>query len=385
MVFLEHSRLIELSTPTKYLIRLKFEIEGVVERADVVGAIFGQTEGLFGPEFDLNELQKTWKIGRIEIDLESRNDRTFGEVLIPTSTDFETTSLIAATVESVDRVGPCNAKFRLISMEDVRVEKVKQIRERAKEIARDWSKKVMTEGDKVLKDISESMGKSKVVAFGKEKLPAGPALDKSDTVILVEGRADVLNLLRAGIENVVGIEGTGIPQSIIELSKSKKIIAFLDGDRGGDLILKELSQVAKIEKVVRAPAGREVEELTPVEVTECLSSVIQPSMKKEIPSTIKPEVAERIRQLKPSLENTLEAIVFDENLKEILKVPVSELAKQLESEELKGARYLVFDGIVSQRIVDLSEKRGLLAVVGHRVGEISRKPQSLTVSTLDDF
>jgi 5S rRNA maturation endonuclease (ribonuclease M5) len=270
-------------------------------------------------------------------------------------------------------------------MEDVRVEKVKQIRERAKEIARDWSKKVMTEGDKVLKDISESMGKSKVVAFGKEKLPAGPALDKSDTVILVEGRADVLNLLRAGIENVVGIEGTGIPQSIIELSKSKKIIAFLDGDRGGDLILKELSQVAKIEKVVRAPAGREVEELTPVEVTECLSSVIQPSMKKEIPSMIKPEVAERIRQLKPSLENTLEAIVFDENLKEILKVPVSELAKQLESEELKGARYLVFDGIVSQRIVDLSEKRGLLAVVGHRVGEISRKPQSLTVSTLDDF
>ena len=377
--------MIELSTPTKYLIRLKFEIEGVVERADVVGAIFGQTEGLFGPEFDLNELQKTWKIGRIEIDLESRNDRTFGEVLIPTSTDFETTSLIAATVESVDRVGPCNAKFRLISMEDVRVEKVKQIRERAKEIARDWSKKVMTEGDKVLKDISESMGKSKVVAFGKEKLPAGPALDKSDTVILVEGRADVLNLLRAGIENVVGIEGTGIPQSIIELSKSKKIIAFLDGDRGGDLILKELSQVAKIEKVVRAPAGREVEELTPVEVTECLSSVIQPSMKKEIPSMIKPEVAERIRQLKPSLENTLEAIVFDENLKEILKVPVSELAKQLESEELKGARYLVFDGIVSQRIVDLSEKRGLLAVVGHRVGEISRKPQSLTVSTLDDF
>ncbi|MGQ9782043.1 MAG: DNA primase DnaG [Nitrososphaeria archaeon] len=374
-----------MSTPTKYLIRLKFEIEGVVERADVVGAIFGQTEGLFGPEFDLNELQKTWKIGRIEIDLESKNDRTFGEVLIPTSTDFETTSLIAATVESVDRVGPCSAKFRLVSMEDVRVEKVKQIRERAKEIARDWSKKVMTEGDKVLKDISESMGKSKVVAFGKEKLPAGPGLEKSDTVILVEGRADVLNLLRAGIENVVGIEGTGIPQSIIELSKNKKIIAFLDGDRGGDLILKELSQVAKIDKVVRAPVGREVEELTPVEVAECLASVIQPSIKKEVQSAVKPEVSERIRQLKLSLENTLEAILLDENLREILKVPVSELAKQLESEELKGAKYLVFDGIVSQRIVDLSEKRGILTVVGHRVGEISRKPQSLTISTLDDF
>jgi DNA primase len=375
-----------LSTPTKYLIRLKFEIEGVVERADVVGAIFGQTEGLFGPDFDLNELQKTWKIGRIEINLESKNDRTFGEVLIPTSTDFETTSLIAATVESVDRVGPCNAKFRLISMEDVRVEKVKQIKDRAKEIAREWSKKVMTESDKILKDISESMGKSKIVAFGKEKLPAGPAVEKSDTIILVEGRADVLNLLRAGIENTIGIEGTGIPQSIIELSRNKKIIAFLDGDRGGDLILKELSQVAKIDSVVRAPTGKEVEELTPLEIEECLKSIAQPpSPKREVPSELKPEIVEKIKQLKPSLVNTLEGVLLDEGFKEILRVPVSELAKQLESEELKNVKYLVFDGIISQRIVDLSEKKGLIAVIGHRIGEISKKNPSLVISVLDDF
>jgi len=375
-----------LSTPTKYLIRLKFEIEGVVERADVVGAIFGQTEGLFGPDFDLNELQKTWKIGRIEINLESKNDRTFGEVLIPTSTDFETTSLIAATVESVDRVGPCNAKFRLISMEDVRVEKVKQIKDRAKEIAREWSKKVMTESDKILKDISESMGKSKIVAFGKEKLPAGPAVEKSDTIILVEGRADVLNLLRAGIENTIGIEGTGIPQSIIELSRNKKIIAFLDGDRGGDLILKELSQVAKIDSVVRAPTGKEVEELTPLEIEECLKSIAQPpSPKREVPSALKPEIVEKIKQLKPSLVNTLEGVLLDEGFKEILRVPVSELAKQLESEELKNVKYLVFDGIISQRIVDLSEKKGLIAVIGHRIGEISKKNPSLVISVLDDF
>lgn len=375
-----------MSTPTKYLIRLKFEIEGVVERADVVGAIFGQTEGLFGPDFDLNELQKTWKIGRIEINLESKNDRTFGEVLIPTSTDFETTSLIAATVESVDRVGPCNAKFRLISMEDVRVEKVKQIKDRAKEIAREWSKKVMTESDKILKDISESMGKSKIVAFGKEKLPAGPAVEKSDTIILVEGRADVLNLLRAGIENTIGIEGTGIPQSIIELSRNKKIIAFLDGDRGGDLILKELSQVAKIDSVVRAPTGKEVEELTPLEIEECLKSIAQPpSPKREVPSALKPEIVEKIKQLKPSLVNTLEGVLLDEGFKEILRVPVSELAKQLESEELKNVKYLVFDGIISQRIVDLSEKKGLIAVIGHRIGEISKKNPSLVISVLDDF
>ena len=44
-----------------------FEIEGVVEKPDVIGAVFGQTEGLFGPELELRELQKSGRIGRIEI------------------------------------------------------------------------------------------------------------------------------------------------------------------------------------------------------------------------------------------------------------------------------------------------------------------------------
>ena len=382
------------------MVRLKFDIEGVVERADVVGAIFGQTEGLFGPEFDLNELQKTWKIGRIEISLESKNDRTFGEVLIPNSTDFETTSLIAATVESVDRVGPCNAKFKLVSIDDIRSEKVKLIKERAKEIAKDWSKKVITESSKILKDISESMGKSKIVAFSKEKLPAGPALEKSDSIILVEGRADVLNLLRAGIENAIGIEGTGIPQAVIELSKSKKVTAFLDGDRGGDLILKELSQVMKVERVVRAPAGREVEELTPLEIVECLKTAAlllapkkeAPSPLKEVPSPLKAapsplkvEVSQKIAKIKPSLVNTLEGVILDKDLDEVARLPVSELAKKLDSEDFEDARYLIFDGIVSQRIVDLSEKKGIIAVIGHRIGEVSRRPASVFLSTLDEL
>ena len=382
------------------MVRLKFDIEGVVERADVVGAIFGQTEGLFGPEFDLNELQKTWKIGRIEISLESKNDRTFGEVLIPNSTDFETTSLIAATVESVDRVGPCNAKFKLVSIDDIRSEKVKLIKERAKEIAKDWSKKVITESSKILKDISESMGKSKIVAFSKEKLPAGPALEKSDSIILVEGRADVLNLLRAGIENAIGIGGTGIPQAVIELSKSKKVTAFLDGDRGGDLILKELSQVMKVERVVRAPAGREVEELTPLEIVECLKTAAlllapkkeAPSPLKEVPSPLKAapsplkvEVSQKIAKIKPSLVNTLEGVILDKDLDEVARLPVSELAKKLDSEDFEDARYLIFDGIVSQRIVDLSEKKGIIAVIGHRIGEVSRRPASVFLSTLDEL
>ncbi|HXY56220.1 MAG TPA: DNA primase DnaG, partial [Nitrososphaerales archaeon] len=244
----------------KYLVKLRFEVDGVVERADVIGAIFGQTEGLFGPEMNLNELQKSWKVGRIEINLESKNDKTRGEVIIPMSTDIGTAALIAAAVESVDKVGPCSARFSVGAIEDVRAVKRKQIVDRAKLIVRDWSSKTSSEGENLLKDVTESTKRAKVINYGMENLPAGPGVYSSELVYLVEGRADVVLFLRAGIENVVALEGTSVPDSIIELGKKKRLIAVLDGDRGGDLIEKELAQVVRVEKVLRAPTGKEVED-----------------------------------------------------------------------------------------------------------------------------
>src|SRR3990170_5742295 len=120
------------SAIVKYHVKLKFEVDGVVEKADLVGAIFGQTEGLFGPKMNLNELQKTWKVGRIEINLDSKNGKTHGEVIIPMSTDIQTASLIAAAVENVDKVGPCTAHFQLAEVEDVRSSRRKAIVDRAK-------------------------------------------------------------------------------------------------------------------------------------------------------------------------------------------------------------------------------------------------------------
>ncbi len=255
----------------KYLVKLRFDVEGVVEKADLIGAIFGQTEGLFGPEMNLQELQKTWKVGRIEINLQSSNGKTVGEVLIPMSTDVSTSALIAAAVENVDKVGPCSAKFTLLGINDVRADRRKVIVDRAKNIMKDWASKTASEGEESLKDIVDSTKKGRLINFGKEGLPAGPAVASSDTLIVVEGRADIINLLRAGIENTIAVEGTSVPETVKDLAKKgKTLYAFLDGDRGGDLILKELSQVARIDKVYRAPRGREVEELTPVELLEIL-------------------------------------------------------------------------------------------------------------------
>ena len=384
----------------KYLVKLRFEVDGVVERADVIGAIFGQTEGLFGPEMNLNELQKSWKVGRIEINLESKNDKTRGDVLIPMSTDIGTAALIAAAVESVDKVGPCSSRFILEGIEDVRASKRKQIVDRAKLIVRDWSSKSSSEGENVLKDVVESTKRARVVNYGIENLPAGPGVYTSDLVYLVEGRADVVLFLRAGIENVVALEGTSVPDSIIELGKKKRLIAVLDGDRGGDLIEKELSQVVRVEKVLRAPPGKEVEDLTPIEVLQLLRAErVEPHQQQVQPRggrTTERErervsereapaepIVEKTREIYPSLNGTLEAVLLDEGLQEVGRFPISELVQKMESSN--GARYLVFDGIITQRLVESASRVGVKGLIGHRTGEINSLPDGMRIGTFRDL
>lgn len=379
----------------KYLVRLRFDVDGVVERADVIGAIFGQTEGLFGPEMNLNELQKSWKVGRIEINLESKNDKTRGEVIIPMSTDIGTAALIAAAVESVDKVGPCSARFTVGAIEDVRAVKRKQIVDRAKVIVRDWSSKTSSEGENLLKDVTESTKRAKVINYGLENLPAGPGVYSSDLVYLVEGRADVVLFLRAGIENVVALEGTSVPDSIIELGKKKRLIAVLDGDRGGDLIEKELAQVVRVEKVIRAPPGKEVEDLTPIDVINMLraekvepltSSRRERSAEKPAPKATEeaeePVVA-KTRELYSSLNGTLEAVLLDQSLQEIGRFPISELVQKMEG--TSGAQYLIFDGIVTQRLVESASKVGVKGIIGHRTGELNQVPDDVRIGTFRDL
>jgi DNA primase len=373
----------------KYLVKLRFEVDGVVERADLIGAIFGQTEGLLGPEMNLNELQKSWKVGRIEINLESKNDKTFGEVLVPMSTDINTAALIAAAVESVDKVGPCSARVWLESIDDVRATKRKAIVDRAKTIIKDWSSRTTSEGENLLKDVADSTKRARVINYGIENLPAGPGVYTSDLVYLVEGRADVILFLRAGIENVLALEGTSIPDSIIELSRKKRFIAVLDGDRGGDLIEKELEQVVKVEKVIRAPHGKEVEDLTPIEVLQLIKGeapqrVPRAEREERAPRERASEpVMDKVKEIFPSINGTLEAILLDESLKETGRFPISELVQKMDSNT--GARYLVFDGIITQRLIDSAVRAGVKGVLGHRIGELKNVPADLQVETFRDI
>ncbi len=270
----------------KYKIIARFEVDGVVERPDIIGAVFGQTDGLLPPDLNLRDLQKTGKLGRIEVRLTSQGGKTTGIIELPTNLDKVRTAIIAATVETVDRVGPCHAKVTLEKIEDVRDAKRREIIERAAEIVKGWEereeefpevtslleekfkeKTSITKQDKHTKELTKE-----IIKFGKDKLYAGPDLPNSKEIIIVEGRADIINLLRAGIRNTIEVGGTNVPQTVIDLIRQRTATAFLDGDRGGDFILKELLQVAPPDYVARAPLGKEVEELTPEEIRTALKN-----------------------------------------------------------------------------------------------------------------
>ncbi|HET6404836.1 MAG TPA: DNA primase DnaG, partial [Candidatus Thermoplasmatota archaeon] len=261
-------------TTTKYLVRATISADGVIEKPDVVGAIFGQTEGLLGDELDLRDLQKSGRIGRIEVTIDSKKGKSTGDILLPSSLDKVETAILAAALESIDRVGPAKAEIKVKGIEDVRSVKRNAVINRARELLAMIAEGGEGTSENILESVRDTFRVEDMVSYGAERLPAGPNVSKSDSIIVVEGRNDVANLLKHGIKNAIAVEGTNVPKTIIDLCKDKSAIAFVDGDRGGELILKELLQTCEIDFIARAPRANEVEELTQKQLIKALRNKI---------------------------------------------------------------------------------------------------------------
>jgi DNA primase len=419
----------------KYLIYTQVDIGGLVEKPDVVGAIFGQTEGLLGDELDLRDLQKNGRIGRIEVDLQGRSGKTSGTIKIPSSLDMVETCIIAAALETVDRVGPCEAKLRISKIEDTRNMKRKHLVDRAKNLLKNLLNTEIPESKEISQMVRDEVKVAEVGTYGPDRIAAGPSVDRSNEVILVEGRADVINLLKNDITNVAAIGGAKVTRTIVDLSRKKEVTLFLDGDRGGDIILNELSQGGvDIDFVARAPAGTEVEELTRKEIIKYLrnripyeqgaprkgperrveetpkfnrapekepskpvekdekedrrsrrgSSRRPPPKKEEKPVESPVPKADAAKLSKEdlmaeleSLGNTLRARFYNGDLQLISEVPVRDVIKSLG--ETKNVNAIVFDGIITQRLADLASKQGVKVLVGLKIGNVNKVPEDIEI------
>lgn len=383
----------DINTSTKYVIHAKITADGVIERSDVIGAIFGQTEGLLSEEINLRDLQKTGRIGRIEVDVESKSGKSEGYVKIPSNLDMVEISILAAAMETIDRIGPCDAKISLENVEDVRESKRKKIVERSKEIVKEMYKESTNMHEKLVEEVQQAIRTDEITSYGETKLPAGPNIDQSDAILVVEGRADVLNLLRYGIKNVIAVEGTNITKEITDLSKKKTVTAFVDGDRGGDLILRELAQVADVDYVVVAPPEKSVEDLTHKEIVKALRNKVpigQSDVGKRVlrrkffkirgRGIVDDDLEEKANELKGTSNARL--IGYDnEDLKEI---QVKDLIETLKSDD-GNAKGVIFDGIVTQRIIDIAYEKDLNLLLGKKMGGVVKIPTHLKILTFDDM
>ncbi|KUO39304.1 MAG: hypothetical protein APZ16_04725 [Candidatus Hadarchaeum yellowstonense] len=377
----------EDSGTTKYLIHAKIEANGVVERPDVVGAIFGQTEGLLGSDLDLRELLKSGRIGRIKVEINSSQGKSTGTITIPSSLDRVETAIIAASLETIDRVGPCEATIKVERIEDVRDIKRKFVVERAKELLGAFEE-AATETQEITEKVMESVRVEEISEY--EGLPAGPGVRDSDAIIIVEGRADVLNLLRAGIKNAIAIEGTSVPKAVIDLTKDKTATAFVDSDRGGDLILKELLQVAEIDFVARPPPGRSVEELSKKEIIKALRNKVpvEIATAEYRPKPAAPPVEagngelQELENIMNKLRGTLKAQLLNEKLELIEEIQVRELKERLT--KAQNVKAVVFDGVITQELAELAAEKGVQYLIGMR-SRVEVAPKNLRVLTLDDL
>lgn len=357
----------------------------------------------------MRELQKSGRIGRIQVELKSEGGKCSGSIIIPSSLDKVETAILAGALETVDRIGPCEATVRVERIEDVRESKRRQVIDRAIDLIRSWEEGESQSYSELAEEVVKSVRGSTIKNYGRDGLPGGPDVEEADSIIIVEGRADVVNLLKYGIRNAVAAEGTSIPKTIIELSKSKTVTAFLDGDRGGDLILAELLQVADVDYVSRAPPSKEVEELKRKEVIKALRNKVPVEQLPEIPlqerkpqkkrekKKITEEKAvkaplkkkeERIDLPEPltdivgKIEGTGESILLDENFKEISRIPVRELVNKIQNIEGK-IHVVVFDGVITQRIVDVATEKDITILVGGTIGDVVKKPLKLRIYCAD--
>ncbi|HIH15645.1 MAG TPA: DNA primase [Nanoarchaeota archaeon] len=397
----------------KYIIHTSINIEGTVDRPDIIGAIFGQTEGLLGSDLELRELQKSGRIGRIEVNTDIKAGKTDGMIIIPSSLDKTETAIVAAAMETIQRIGPCNAKVKVQKLEDVRISKRNFVIQRAKELLKFFTENELPDSQEMAEEVSQSVRMGEVVEWGRERLPAGPGINDSEEIILCEGRADVLSLLKCGFKNVIALNGTSVPESIIPLCAAKVVTLFVDGDRGGDLITREVLDVAEIDFVVKAPDGKEVEELTQKEIHKALRGRItaeqakmdlkdgvptrngqlkpqysrqdsyrggernvrapvaqQQTMTQPVARTasavapknvVSDEQKKKFKQMLDDLVGTRGAYLLDGSMTMLGKVPSTELQGTLRS--VKGVQAIVFDGSITRDLILLAEKNGIHSLV----------------------
>ena len=388
-----------MTSEGKYVIHATIRTEsGVVARKDVVGAIFGQTEGLLGEDLQLRKLQRTGRIGHVDVSLNNNKGRVNGTIEVSSSLDQVSTAVIGAALETIDRIGPCKAIIKVSQIENIRSAKRESVIDRAKQLLLSIVNSASSESKNILDEVKTVLTLDTEVDYSE--MTAGPNIEEGDALIIVEGRNDVRNLLKFGIKNAIATMGSGIKPELIKLAgKKKTVTAFVDGDRGEKLLLLEISgKLGKsLTHVAVAPQSREVEHLEGKVITKCLNqketaakfvSRVQTELQKDDDATVgrgnaSLEAPEEIKTWAVHFEGLKrnQAVIINEDGSKSNPIGAKDLEKALS--ESQNAQGLIFAGKVSDRIFELASGAGIPCVVGNSVGNQTLKLGVQAFSTSD--
>jgi len=397
----------------KYRITATIAADGVVERSDVVGAVYGQTEGLLGDELDLRYLQRSSKVSRLNVEIESKEGRSIGTLEIGSRMDKPETAILAAALETIDQIGPCSATVEVRSIDDVRTAKRREVADRAKELLATGFGDGLDPGD-IIAEVRESARTGEITTY--EGLPAGPRVAVGDAIIVVEGRADVRRLLSFGIKNAIAVEGTDVPDAVAALSRERTTTALLDGDRGGELLLRELRQVADVDDVAFVPEGRSVEDLERSEVFEALREKVPADSLPDPGEETSPEDpdADEVSEApagtdRPPADGPADAVpdrsdespdtlsehvaatrdtgtvrLLDSGYELLEEHPIEDAFDAIEGADPLPTT-VVLDGTLTQRLLDVAAQRGIGQVIARETGEFAKQPADVRVRLAEEF
>ena len=376
----------------KYLIRADIKVNGSVQRKDIIGAIMGQTEGLLGDELEIRKLQRTARIGHVDVEIESKGGKVHGVISVPSSMDNVETAIIASALETIDRIGPCAAVIKVIDIQDVRATKRTTVVDRAKELLLGLVNSGEAASKTVIEEVRSVLTTGTATSF--HGLTSGPNVESSTSLIIVEGRNDVRNLLNCGVKNAISADGAGdMKQELIDLANSKEtVILAIDGDRGGEMLFSQLIETLKVDFVAQAPVGQEWELLPQKTVTKCLSMKVDATkfshvLKKKQESDsgnatkdknwaedmpeefVVEEAPAEVQEFFDHLDNiTSKKAVFmmvDGTVSD--EVGASTLAKK--ANEADGAIAMIVNGPVSERTLEIASEAAIPTVIGTKAGK----------------
>jgi hypothetical protein len=93
--------------------------------------------------------------------------------------------------------------------------------------------------------------------------------------------------------------------------------------------------------------------------------------------------AERYKEIFSGIEGQAKTVLTDDNLNPIVECPIAEMIDKIRG--LDRVHSVIFDGVISQRLLDVAHERGVRFIIASRIGNVGKFPAGITILLRKDL